>query len=440
MALANSAIIWLRRDLQIADNISICRALKSGYKVQPVFVFDTDILKRFTNKQDRRISFIANAIANLSAEFKRRGGSLLVLHGSPTAIIPAFNIPVFAGEDYEPSTIERDKIVAAQTNLMLTKQHLILAPYEVLKPDGTPYKIFTPFSKAWLAALKPQDLTEQEPEDKAAYANISAPSGVKVIDASSAENICKQIGYEYFADDIWQPQNAQKALADFAKNKIDTYTSKRDYPAIDGTSSISPYLRFGLITPRQAYNAGAKSQKWLAELIWREFYAMILYHFPNTVHEEFQPQYRGLKWDRDKNLLQKWKEGKTGYGVVDAGMRQLLQTGWMHNRVRMIVASFLTKDLLIDWRLGEEHFAQELMDYDQASNIGGWQWASSTGTDAAPYFRVFNPTLQGQRFDPENKYIKKYVPEFGTANYVPPIVNHASVKPKVMALFKGAKQ
>jgi len=439
MQLANNAIIWLRRDLQIDDNQSLARALRANHKIQPVFVFDIDILKRFTNKQDRRISFIANAIANLSAEFKNRGGSLLVLHGSPTAIIPAFKLPVFAGEDYEPTTIERDKIVAAKANLTLTKQHLILAPYEVLKPDGTPYKVFTPFSKAWLAALKPTDLLEQKINDADAYANIKAPSGIKVIDASSAENICKQIGYEYFADDIWQPQNGKKILADFAKNKIDNYVNQRDFPAVDGTSAISPYLRFGLITPRQAYNSGAKSFKWLAELIWREFYAMILYHFPNTVNEEFQPQYRGLKWSTNQADLQRWKEGKTGYPIVDAGMRQLLQTGWMHNRVRMIVASFLTKDLLIDWRLGEEHFAQLLMDYDQASNVGGWQWASSTGTDAAPYFRVFNPTLQGQRFDPQNIYTKKYVPEFNTANYVPPIVNHASVKPKVMALFKGAK-
>ena len=445
------SILWLRRDLQVADNAALARALRSGAKVQPVFVFDTDVLVRFDNKKDRRISFIANAIAKLHADFKERGGELLVFHGSAKNIIPKLGHDVFAGEDYEPSAKERDKHVGEKVNLTLVKEHLIKSPDEVLKSDQTPYKVFTPYSKAWKAALKDEDVAIHRIADKDAYFKLKVPDGIKVIDAHDAKKICEQIGYEYFDEDIWKVEDAHKVLEKFAAEKLNKYSKTRDLPAIHGTSQISPYLRFGLITIRQAYKAGNTDATWLNELIWREFYAMILNHFPESVDKEFTPKYRGIKWSHDKADFKKWQEGKTGFPIVDAGMRQLLETGWMHNRVRMIVASFLTKDLLIDWRWGEEHFAQYLMDYEQASNVGGWQWASSTGTDAAPYFRVFNPLLQSKKFDADGEYIKTYIPELRSAekadvhepspitcpeNYPRQMVDHATVKPKVLKLFK----
>ncbi len=445
-------IVWLRRDLQIADNAALARALRNGGKVQPVFVFDTDILARFDNKKDRRISFIANAIAKLSVDFKERGGELLVFHGSARNIIPRIGGNIFAGEDYEPAARARDKEVGQKVNLTLVKEHLVKAPNEVLKSDGMPFKVFTPYSKAWKMALKEEDVAIHNIGDAGAYANIEVPHDIKRIDASDAKKICAQIGYEYIEDDIWKVEDAGKVLDKFAKSKLHSYSKTRDFPAIRGTSQISPYLRFGLITIRQAYKAGHTDPTWLNELIWREFYAMILFHFPESAEYEFTHKYRGLKWRHDKADFKKWCEGKTGFPIVDAGMRQLLETGWMHNRVRMIVASFLTKDLLIDWRWGEEHFAQYLMDYEQASNVGGWQWASSTGTDAAPYFRVFNPLLQSKKFDADGEYIKKYIPELKSAeiadvhepspitrpeNYPGQMVDHSSAKSKVLSLFKG---
>jgi deoxyribodipyrimidine photo-lyase len=430
-----TSIIWLRRDLQVADNASLARALRAGHKVQPVFVFDADILKHFPNKKDRRVSFLANAIFKLSQDFAKRGGSLAVFYGSAKAIIPSFNLPVFAGEDYEPAARERDNYVGSQCNLNLTKQHVLVAPTEALKDDGTPFKVFTPYSKKWLERVKPEPVIIN---DQGAYANLKLQGTISL---QSPQKICEQIGYDYVADDLWSVNNPLERLADFAKNRLAGYAEKRDIPAVQGTSQISPYLRFGLISPQQAYAAGQGSPKWIAELIWREFYAMIMYHYPNTVTEEFQPHYKTLKWARDEKLIEAWKAGQTGYPIVDAGLRELLQTGWMHNRVRMIVASFLTKDLLQDWRVGEAHFAQELMDYDAASNVGGWQWASSVGTDAAPYFRVFNPMLQSEKFDPELRgldasEIHNPSPLMRPKNYPLPIVDRATVKPKVMAFFK----
>ena len=450
-------ILWLRRDLKLQDNASLHRALLEPEPVQPIFIFDTDILARFTNKSDRRISFIANALSLIHKELVAKGGGLLVLHGSPRDIVPKlaakFGGKVFAGRDYEPSTIKRDEFIANQTKLILSKQHLLLEPQEVLKADSSPYKVFTPYSKAWREALHSSD--EYEIKDVGRYAKFDSQlDGFKIIDATDPAKICEQIGYEYFDDKIWHPSKAAETLQNFASKKVGGYATKRDLPAVDGTSNLSPYLRFGLVTIREAYNATIKHEasfKWINELIWREFYAMILFHFPHTVNKEFQEHYQGLEWDTNQVNLEKWKQGKTGYPIVDAGIRQLLETGWMHNRVRMIVASFLTKDLLIDWRLGEEHFAQHLMDYEQASNVGGWQWASSTGTDAAPYFRVFNPLLQSKKFDADGEYIRRYVPELKALHtaeihepsplmrpkdYPAPIVNHASVKPKVMAFFK----
>lgn len=447
-------IVWIRRDLQIHDNASIHKALREGKKFQPVFIFDSEILKRFSNKQDRRLSFLARTVAMLNEQFKQAGGKLLVLYGNPLEIIPKLaeqlGGKVFAGEDYEPSTIARDEAVGKQCELELSLQHLMLSPNAVLKDDGTPFKVFTPYSKKWRVTLTEADELEFENDIAGKVANIDFEGA---LDASDPKSLLAQIGYELVEDEIWQPEKALDVLREFAKNRLDEYGKKRDFPAVDGVSAISPYLRFGLVTIRQCCNAAKgneKAFKWVSELIWREFYAMILYHFPRTVNEEFMEKYRGLEWWSDEDGLQKWKEGKTGFTIVDAGMRQLLQDGWMHNRVRMIVASFLTKDLLIDWRKGEEHFAQYLMDYEQASNVGGWQWAASTGTDAAPYFRIFNPHSQAKKFDPDGEYIKKYIPELRDlpkeeihqpsalmrGDYPQEMVNHHEMREKILAFFK----
>jgi deoxyribodipyrimidine photo-lyase len=338
----------------------------------------------------------------------------------------------------------------------------------VLKDDGTPYKVFTPYARAWYGALQQEWFEERVVNDAGRY--NTAPSPIPTLDLEQgAAHLLKQFGYDYNPLTEWPVGDGQKRLGYFEKSILDGYKTSRDFVGVDGTSRLSPYLRFGLVSIRECYRIAAKylpsslpnhkdlgpeppnsARKWIAELIWREFYAMILYRFPESVNLEFQPQTRGLNWENNPAHIAAWKEGRTGFPIVDAAMRQLKITGWMHNRARMIVASFMTKDLLTDWRIGEEHFAQYLMDYELSSNVGGWQWAASTGTDAQPYFRVFNPYLQSKRFDPEGAYIKKYVPELQhlnaaeihepspllAPNYPQPIVNHAAVKEKAIALFK----
>lgn len=450
-------IAWLRRDLQLHDNSSIHKAGRGGAPVQPVFVFDSEILAHFPNKRDRRVSFLANAVIKLHEELKAKNSQMLVFYGKSAEIVPqlanTLNAQIFAGEDYEPSTISRDAAVAKQCNLHLSLQHLLLSPTQISKDDGTAYKVFTPYSKAFLAAASDADYLEFN-NSGVRYAPPQALENLRPLNLNSAAEICAQIGYEYVPDEQWNVANGQKMLDLFVAEKLAHYAAKRDFPAIYGTSRLSPYLRFGLVTPRQAFNAARHvegSYKWIAELIWREFYAMILARFPHSISTEFQEQYRGLQWVENAEWFERWQAGQTGYPLVDAGMRELRQTGWMHNRMRMVVASFLTKNLLIDWRLGEAHFARHLMDYELASNVGGWQWASSTGTDAAPYFRMFSPISQSKRFDPEGEYIRRYVPELELlptkdlhepwlrarpTNYPAPIVNHAESREKVMAFFK----
>lgn len=453
--------------MQLADNASLARACHEKKPIQPVFIFDTDILKRFNNKADRRLSFIADALKIIDDELKQKGGRLLILLGSAKKIIPALvaemEAAVFAGEDYEQETIARDKFIGQKIELVLSKQHVLLAPGEVLKKDGTPFKVFTPYASQWRKNLKPSDHAIYKTDDKGKYADfktslkLAAKAGVTVIENGSAQKICEGAGYEYCENKIWTANKAQEVLKDFIKNRLAAYAINRDFPSINGTSAISPYLRFGLVTIRQCYNAAAKTPhgaKWISELIWREFYMMIMFNFPETADQEFRPEFRNLKWNYEKAALEKWKAGKTGFPIVDAGMRQLLAEGWMHNRVRMIVASFLTKDLLIDWRAGEEYFAQNLMDYELASNVGGWQWAASTGTDAVPYFRIFNPLLQSRKFDPKGEYIRKYIPELKDVDnknihapakearpktYPAEMVSHEEMRPLILKFFKSVR-
>lgn len=450
------SILWLRRDLRLHDHAALSAALAQEGPVQPVFVFDTDILARFSNPYDQRLTFLAHTLCALDTELKKRGGRLLVFHGKATEIIPALakegNARIFASEDYEPATRARDAYVAQQASLTLVKDHLIFAPVDVLKNDGTPFKVFTPYAKAWRAKLSPGDYGEYAIRDNGRYAQLDT-KGALSLDAGP-ETLLAQIGCQPASLSLWPVTNVRQRLDDFIARKASAYPTMRDMMGKDGTSRLSPYLRFGLVSIRETVRLAMEkgnAEKWISELVWREFYAMILYHYPESATTEWNAKYHGLPWSHNAEHFAAWCEGRTGFPVVDAAMRQLLAEGWMHNRARMIVASFLTKDVQIDWRWGEEHFAQYLMDYEMASNVGGWQWCASTGTDAQPWFRIFNPLLQSEKFDPEGDYIRTYVPELAhikgkaihdphpleRGNYPAPIVDHAKAREKTLAMFKG---
>lgn len=463
------SLLWLRRDLRLHDHAALFTALQNPAPVQPVFIFDSEILAGFSSPDDRRLTFIAQRLCLIDAKLRQRGGGLLVLHGKAVELMPKLAHVleaghVFAAQDYEPATMARDAAVAKQVKLTLAKDHLIFAPEEVLKDDGTMYRVFTPYSKAWMARLTPLSAAPFPIHDKGRYADVNAAqkraadAGFKVLEPQQgAAQMLQQIGYHEVDIGEWAVSGAPQRLQRFIEHKVAGYTHGRDIMGAEGTSKLSPYLRFGLVSAREALQAAlqhGQAQKWISELIWREFYAAILYHYPESQHESFNPAYRGtLEWPGNADHFAAWQQGRTGYPIVDAAMQQLLKTGWMHNRARMIVASFLTKDLLLDWRLGEAHFAQYLMDYELASNVGGWQWAASTGTDAQPWFRIFNPTLQSERFDARGEYIRAYVPELAKLsdkdihmpppllrpnNYPAPLVEHKVMREKALALFKAA--
>lgn len=415
------SLLWLRRDLRLHDNLSLFLSMQESTKVQPIFIFDTNILSRFSNKQDRRISLIIESLKSIDQQLKQKGGELLVFYGEPRILIPKIAhtlkaTKVFAGRDYEPYGIKRDAAIAKEVNLAVHNDHLLIPPTKILKEDGSAYKMFTPYFRRWLSLIEPIDYAEYRCKNDH-YANAQeireslAHSGIYPINIQA-----EAIGYEQQDLKVWNIDDAEKKLNSFILNKLSAYSEDRDYLG-DTTSAISPYLRFGQLSVRQCYRALIEQsvtqhrQKWLSQLAWRDFYAMILYHYPETISLEMQPKYRGINWSHNKNLLEKFTIGKTGYPIVDASIRQLLETGWMYNRARMIVASFMTKNLWLDWRLGEEFFAQYLMDYELSTNVGSWQWSASVGTDAQPYFRIFNPYLQSKKFDPEGEFIRKYVPE-----------------------------
>jgi deoxyribodipyrimidine photo-lyase len=474
-----SSLVWLRRDLRLHDHAALHEALQAEGPVQPVFIFDTTILARFSNPKDRRIHFLVQTLLHLHRQLKAQGGGLIIAYGHAEMLIPELAKrlkvkQVICEEDYEPGTQARDHSVRqalqGTARFVQVVDHIVHPPLQVLKDDGTPYKVFTPYSNAWRSRLTKQSFAEKPVSLQGRLADhvalVQAPGECEhghLLDADGeAAAMLEAMGYQPAELGEWQVNDAAKRLRRFADHHLINYSEQRDVPAIEGTSKLSPYLRFGLVSIRECARAAAAQESkgsdvWLKELIWREFYTMILYHFPDTVHTEFLPIYRGLKWDQDRELFQRWQNGMTGYPIIDAAMRQLRDTGWMHNRARMIVASFLTKDLHIDWRLGEEHFAQYLMDYELASNVGGWQWAASTGTDAQPYFRIFNPELQSLKFDPNGDYIRRFVPElaklneksihtplkykdlFAATTYPAPIVDHHEEKEKAVAMFKAMK-
>lgn len=463
---AQTALAWIRRDLRLSDHAVLSEATALADQTAVLFVFDTNILSSL-EPDDRRVTFIRKSLIEVDEGLRRHGSRLIVRIGDPLQIVPEVAQQlgvdtVYAGRDFEPYAIERD----ADVGCLLSRHgirfeqpldHVIQGADELFNQTGEPFRVFTPYSKAWLARYQPEMAAERVVDLE------------KLMPADRLEGVGQPwdwqgIGFE--ENDLWvQPgeSGARRQFREFLP-AIESYAALRDFPAREATSGLSVHLRFGTLSIRECVREAVArlphSQKWLSELIWREFYSMILGQFPHVVESTFQPAYRDLEWPGDPAHFEAWKEGRTGYPIVDAAMRCLNATGWMHNRLRMVVASFLTKDLLLDWRLGEAYFAQKLLDFELASNNGGWQWAASTGVDAQPYFRIFNPILQSKKFDPDGVFIRRWCPELASlknewihfpseapmfdqmdagceigVHYPAPIVRHAEQKERAVALL-----
>jgi len=424
-------IMWFRRDLRWKDNHALHQALLSGLPVLPVFIFDPDILDRLKDKADRRVNFIYDALQKMQDEISDLGFGLWVEHDLPmkafTKMLDRFVVTaVYTNHDYEPYAIDRDLQVAGLlkshgVKFLSFKDQVIFEKNEVTKDDKTPYTVFTPYKKKWLSRLSEKDL-KSYPSEKYIDRLFKIKGHIPTL---------TEIGF-------------QKTPIQFPSIKVraqllNEYDKDRDYPALEATSRLGVHFRFGTISIRNAVQTAQKiNDVWLSELIWREFFMQILFHFPHVANGAFRKEYDQIKWRNNKEEFRAWCEGQTGYPIVDAGMRELNKTGHMHNRVRMITASFLTKDLLIDWRWGEAYFAEKLLDFDLSANNGNWQWAAGTGCDAAPYFRIFNPISQTEKFDPEFVYIKRWVPEFENPSYPKPIVDHGKARERTLAAYKEA--
>lgn len=426
------SIFWFRRDLRLYDNAGLYYAMRSGAPVVPVFIFDTNILDGLENKADKRIDFIHRQLEQMQAQLTAAGSTLHVLNSTPEEafqkLVEQYNVQaVYTNHDYEPYARERDSSIATYLeeqgiSFYSYKDQVIFEKDEVLKDNGEPYTVYTPYSKRWKAKLNDFYLKPYPVERY--FGNFHKQ---QVLPLPSLANI----GFAKTDVDIPQPELDEAVAKD--------YHNTRDIPSLRGTTRLSVHLRFGTVSIRKlAANAKTLNEKLLNELIWRDFYQAILWHFPQVVNNAFKPEYDKIAWRNNEEEFRLWCEGKTGYPIVDAGMRELNTTGYMHNRVRMIVASFLVKHLLIDWRWGEAYFAEKLLDFDLASNNGGWQWAVGSGCDAAPYFRIFNPYLQTQKFDPELKYIRKWVPEFEDfTKYPQPVVEHDFARKRCLEAFKN---
>ncbi|MCF0072151.1 DNA photolyase family protein [Dyadobacter sp. CY261] len=427
------AIFWFRRDLRLHDNAGLYYALRSGYQVVPLFIFDRNILDDLEDKKDARLTFIYEAISKISNELRERDADILVKYGFPVNVweklVEDYDIAeVYTNTDYEPYATERDKdvyrILKEKDIVFKTcKDQVIFEKQEILTSQGSPYTIFTPYSRAWKEKCNGFYLSSYP--TKKYFRHLYK---LKTDEMPSLEEMgFEKADYNFPSDEV-------------SANLLKNYANERDFPAKEATSRIGIHLRFGTVSIRElARHAHEHSDTFLSELIWRDFYQQILSNFPHVGKgEAFRKAYDFIQWRYDKDDFKKWCEGKTGYPLVDAGMRQLNAIGFMHNRVRMVTASFLSKHLLIDWRLGEAYFAQKLLDYDLAANNGGWQWAAGSGTDAAPYFRIFNPASQAEKFDPKMEYIKKWVPEFGTYEYPSPMVDHKMARERCLKAYKDA--
>lgn len=456
-------IHWFRRDLRIHDNTALSLAHSEG-NVLGLFIFDRNILDELEDRNDARVTFIHDALTRLEHDIRTEGGSLLVRFGDPLEVwkqlVDEFDIKaVFTNEDYEPYAGRRDASVGSFLQLKgivftAVKDHVILAKDDVLKDDGTPYTVYTPYSKKWKSVLKESDLNERKyvakwsadsfggrerecgsgrGSERGSGSGSERESGSESGSGSGSERgsvlLLEEIGFRRSSIRVNVPSIPEQIIRH--------YHETRDYPGVNGVSHMSVHLRFGTISIRELFRKSRNwSEKYINELIWREFYQMILWHFPHVVTRSFKPAYDAVQWQNNEQWYEAWCAGQTGFPIVDAGMRELNATGYMHNRTRMITASFLCKDLLIDWRWGEAYFARKLLDFDLASNNGGWQWAAGTGCDAAPYFRIFNPHEQARKFDPDGVYIRKWIPEFDSLSYAQPIVDHKVQREKALDMYK----
>lgn len=432
MSASSVSIFWFRRDLRVHDNAGLYHALKGPNPVVPIFIFDRSILDQLQDKDDARVTFIHQQIEQLKQQFQKVGSDIRVYYGTATeawtTILNTFNVAaVYTNHDYEPYAIERDLAIQSMAaskgaSFHTFKDQCIFEKHEVVKDDGKPYTVFTPYAKKWKAKLKDFYLKAYPSEQ---YLNHLMPLAQEPMISLEA------MGFSL--------SKLSFPSTEVAQGLIKAYTDKRNFPAIPGTSRLGIHFRFGTISIREkARKARQLNETFLNELIWRDFYMMILFHFPHVASRSFRPEYDRIEWRNNEAEFTAWCEGKTGYPIVDAGMRELNTTGFMHNRVRMIVASFLAKHLLIDWRWGEAYFARKLLDFDLSANNGGWQWAAGSGTDAAPYFRVFNPALQTEKFDKQLEYIKKWIPELHSPAYPKPIVQHELARKRCLEVYKVA--
>jgi deoxyribodipyrimidine photo-lyase len=427
------ALFWHRRDLRLHDNAGLYHALKSGYEVLPVFIFDHTILSQLDDKADRRVEFIHEAISEMQTQMVAMGSTMVVRYGNPTEVWQQLSTEydiaeVYTNHDFEPLAIARDSAVGEFLNtkgiaFYTYKDHCIFEKDEILSGAGTPYTVFTPYSRKWKATLTDFHLKAYPTEQY--FDKLLKVDALPVVSLAEMGFVATNQGFPV------------KTVRD---ELVKNYNEHRNFPSIKGTSRLGVHLRFGTISIRElANNTKALSETFLNELIWRDFYMQIVWHFPHVAQgKAFRPIYDQIEWRQDEVQFQRWCNGTTGYPIVDAGMRELNATGFMHNRVRMITASFLSKHLLLDWRWGEAYFAKKLLDFDLSANNGGWQWASGSGTDAAPYFRIFNPTAQTQKFDQQLTYIKKWVPEINSFEYPKPIVEHTFARERCLAAYAKA--
>jgi deoxyribodipyrimidine photo-lyase len=425
-------VFWFRRDLRLDDNTGLFEALSGKYTVLPVFIFDTEILDKL-KKDDARVTFIQDQIQHIRKELINIGSSLAVYHGKPSEVFKEITEEydvqeVFTNRDYEPYAKKRDQnieeLLSSKSIPFKTfKDQVIFEKSEVVKKDGDPYVVYTPYMKVWKQLFQETTLQIQESEKKLG-------NTIKNVRLPNKE--LEDIGFE--RSKIKVPEyNISPTL-------IREYEAKRNYPAKDATSHLGPYLRFGTVSIRKIIQKAIaeKNEVFWQELIWREFFMQILYHHPQTVDEAFKKKYDRIEWRNNEAEFELWKTGKTGYPLVDAGMRQMNESGFMHNRLRMLVGSFLCKHLLIDWRWGEAYFAEKLLDYEMASNVGNWQWVAGSGVDAAPYFRIFNPTTQIKDYDKDMEFIRTWVKEYGTNDYPEMMVDHKEARERILRVYKEA--
>lgn len=424
------SIFWFRRDLRLEDNIGLNHALNSEFPVLPIFIFDEEILNKLDDKTDRRVDYIHQALQNINNKLKNHQSKLTTFLGKPSDIFQKLHEEydiqsVYCNRDYEPQAINRDREIydffkTYNIPFKAYKDQVIFDKSDITKPDGSPYTVYTPYSKKW-------KLQFQSDEIKSIAVNNHNYLTHDFKEILSLDAIAFRKTDFLFEEPVLD------------LSIIKEYDKYRDFPALQRTTQLGTALRFGTISVRKCVTFAAKhNEDWLSELIWREFFMQILYHFPNVTNESFKPAYDTIIWRNNEQEFERWCTGTTGYPIVDAGMRQLNKTGYMHNRVRMITASFLCKHLLIDWRWGEAYFAQKLNDYDLAANNGNWQWAAGSGCDAAPYFRVFNPQLQTEKFDKDHEYIKNWIPEYGTDAYPEQIVEHSFARERALTAYKTA--